>query len=115
LLLVDDPSAPTTFPPGSAGKLCVLEARRALGLPLFLPDDAEGARRLEVAEPGSVAQRSQIERRICQVISDREMPAKKLAHLIGCVPGQHVYKALYLLAQAGVVEHTVKGWKLCAV
>jgi hypothetical protein len=52
-----DPFGPCPFPPGSAGKVAVLEARFALGLPLFNPLDSPAPalfRRVEAAGPGGV-------------------------------------------------------------
>jgi hypothetical protein len=39
---VFDPAAPTSFPPGSKGKLRILRLRAKLGLPLFVEGDGLG-------------------------------------------------------------------------
>jgi hypothetical protein len=56
-----------------------------------------------------------MERRIVQVISDREQPVKKLAALAGCAPCQRFRRALWLLRDAGVAERGKRGWKLAEV
>jgi hypothetical protein len=91
-----------------------LIARRERGLPLFLPDDLQGARKLSDTN-SVVARHSPIERRIVQVIGPRPLPAKALAARTGDTLGQRFYRALTLLAQAGVLEHNRKGWKLAEV
>jgi hypothetical protein len=98
------PELPCPYPPGSEEKIACLTLRRQRGLPLFLPGDAQGARKLSDALP-STAGHSPIERRIVQVIGPRPLPAKALAARTGDTLGQRFYRALTLLAQAGVVEH----------
>jgi hypothetical protein len=109
-----DPSFPCPYPPGSEEKIACLTLRRERGLPLFLPGDAQGARKLTDAQPAT-SRHSPVERRIVQVIGPRPLPAKALAARTGDTLGQHFYRALTLLAQAGVVEHNRKGWKLSEV
>jgi len=108
------PELPCPFPPGSELKILCLTLRRQRGLPLFLPGDAQGARKLSDAQPAR-SRHSPVERRIVQVIGPRPLPAKALAARTGDTLGQHFYRALTLLAQAGVVEHNRKGWKLSEV
>ena len=109
-----DPSLPCPYPPGSELKILCLTLRRQRGLPLFLPGDAQGARKLSDAMSG-VARHSPIERRIVQVIGPRPLPAKALAARTGDTLGQRFYRALTLLAQAGVLERNLKGWKLAKI
>jgi hypothetical protein len=51
LYLVLDARQPCNAPPGSEEKIAYLEARRALGLPLFNRLDARGVRWLNDARP----------------------------------------------------------------
>ena len=92
----------------------MLRARARLGLPLFLEGDAQGARKVSDAQPAT-SRHSPVERRIVQVIGPRPLPAKALAARTGDTLGQRFYRALTLLAQAGVLEHNRKGWKLAEV
>jgi hypothetical protein len=62
-----DPRAPTHHPPGSPGKIRVLEARACAKLPLFVEGDVQGARKLTDAQLAT-SRHSPIERRIVQVI-----------------------------------------------
>jgi hypothetical protein len=109
-----DPSLPCPYPPGSELKILCLIARRERGLPLFHPGDLKGARKVCDALP-STSSHSPIERRIVQVIGPRPLPAKALAARTGDTLGQGFYRALTLLAQAGVVERVKRGWKLAEV
>ena len=109
-----DPSLPCPYPPGSELKILCLTLRRQRGLPLFLPGDLQGARKLSDAQPAT-SRHSPVERRIVQVIGPRPLPAKALAARTGDTLGQRFYRALTLLAQAGVLEHNHKGWKLAEV
>jgi hypothetical protein len=68
-----------------------------------------------MASSSNVARRSQVERRIFQVIGPREMPAKALAARAGISLGQRLYKALNLLSEAGVVVRGRRGWRLAEV
>jgi hypothetical protein len=112
VLLVDDPTVPTTFPPGSEGKLCVLEARRALGLDLFHEQDALGCRQIAPAERVNKASlRSQRERRLIGLLTNREQSAKKLAGALA-VPLRQVHAVLTLLFAAGIVQKGPAGYKL---
>jgi hypothetical protein len=108
------PELPCPYPPGSEEKIACLTLRRECGLPLFLPGDLQGARKLTDTQPAT-SRHSPIERRIVQVIGPRPLPAKAIAARTGDRLGQRFYRALMLLAQAGVVENSRKGWKLAEV
>jgi hypothetical protein len=108
------PELPCPYPPGSEEKIACLTLRRERALPLFLPGDAQGARKVCDAI-STVARHSAIERRSVQVIGPRPLPAKALAARTGDRLGQRFYRALTLLAQAGVVERGRRGWSLAEV
>ena len=109
-----DPHAPTSFHPGSEEKLRVMEARRALGLPLFLDGDRQGARRLNREEP-SPFRRSQLERRLLALLNERECPVETLAALTGSRADQGLLKVLWLLKAAGIAVRGEVGWKLAVL
>jgi hypothetical protein len=111
-LLLIDPNQPTTAPPGSEAKLAILEARALAGLPLFHDQDALGCIQVAPRERVNKASlRSQRERRLIGLLSNREQSAKKLANAME-VPLRQVHAVLTLLFAAGIVQKGRAGYKL---
>jgi hypothetical protein len=104
------PAAPTAAHPGSPEKIAVLRERAALGMPLFVAGDAEGARQLQTGEPG-VKPRARLAGRLLAALSQgEEVPSYLLVERLGYSAG-HVGAELRALAAAGLaVPGKKRGW-----
>ena len=71
-------------------------------------------RQVNNAESSGAARRS-LERKIFQVISYQERPARTLAQQAGFRLGQHFYRALWDLRACGLVVRGRRGWRLAEV
>jgi hypothetical protein len=108
------PELPCPFHPGSAEKILVLEARALARLPLFVPGDAQGARRLEALRVGlcHVPLRFHREELLLDHLDGQPQTVRQLA-LAANLSLSSVRVTLMLLKEAGTIELCPKGgWRL---